>query len=43
MNKQLKTVHEVSRICKVTPRTLHHYDSIGLLKPACTAPNGSRM
>ena len=43
MNKQLKTVHEVSRICKVTPRTLRHYDSIGLLKPACTAPNGYRM
>ena len=43
MNKPLYTVKEVSRISGVTVRTLHHYDQINLLKPACTAENGYRM
>ena len=38
-----KTVHEVSAISGVSVRTLHHYDEIGLLKPAYTATNGYRM
>jgi len=29
----MMTVHEVSRISGVSIRTLHHYDSIGLLRP----------
>lgn len=28
------TIGEFSRLCKVTPKTLRYYDSIGLLKPA---------
>ena len=30
----MNTIKEVSRITGVSPRTLHYYDSIGLLKPA---------
>lgn len=29
---QMKTVHEVSNLSGISVRTLHHYDSIGLLK-----------
>ena len=32
----MKTVKDVSRITGVSVRTLHHYDEIGLLKPAKT-------
>ena len=35
------TVRQVAALTGVTPRTLHHYDSIGLLKPN-RAPNGYR-
>lgn len=34
MTKKLMSVHEVAKLTGVTPRTLHHYDSIGLLKPS---------
>ena len=34
MTKKLMSVHEVTKLTGVTPRTLHHYDSIGLLKPS---------
>jgi hypothetical protein len=27
------TVKQFSKLAAVTPRTLHHYDAIGLLKP----------
>ena len=30
----MKTVREVSRLTGVSVRPLHHYDAIGLLKPA---------
>lgn len=43
MKKEFLTVKEVSRISGVTVRTLHHYDHIGLLKPAYTVENGYRM
>ena len=43
MKNSLKTVNEVSRLSGVSVRTLHHYDEIGLLKPAYIAPNGYRM
>lgn len=39
----MKTVHEVSKITGVSVRTLHHYDSIGLLKPTTTSEAGYRL
>src|SRR5690606_4166904 len=39
--KQL-TVKQLAAISGVTVRTLHHYDEIGLLKPACVGANGYR-
>lgn len=39
----MKTVAEVSRITGVSVRTLHHYDAIGLLKPAKVTQAGYRL
>jgi DNA-binding transcriptional MerR regulator len=36
------TVKELSQLAGVTPRTLHHYDQIGLLKPTRVGENGYR-
>ena len=36
------TVKQLSDLAGVTPRTLHHYDAIGLLKPSCVGENGYR-
>lgn len=36
------TVKQVSKLAGVTPRTLHHYDAIGLLKPSRVGDNGYR-
>ncbi|BCP58976.1 MerR family transcriptional regulator [Streptococcus parasuis] len=36
------TVKQVSQLTGLTVRTLHHYDQIGLLKPALVAENGYR-
>jgi DNA-binding transcriptional MerR regulator len=36
------TVKQLSTLAGVTPRTLHHYDQIGLLKPTQTGENGYR-
>jgi DNA-binding transcriptional MerR regulator len=36
------TVKQLSDLAGVTPRTLHHYDQIGLLKPSRTGDNGYR-
>ena len=36
------TVKELSKLAGVTPRTLHHYDAIGLLKPSRVGNNGYR-
>jgi len=36
------TVKQLSRLAGVTPRTLHHYDAIGLLKPTLIGANGYR-
>ena len=36
------TVSEVARMSGVSVRTLHHYDEVGLLKPACVGANGYR-
>lgn len=37
------TVSELARLSGVSVRTLHHYDAIGLLKPAQVAANGYRL
>ena len=39
----MKTVKEVSAIAGVSVRTLHHYDAIGLLKPAQVTQAGYRL
>lgn len=39
---KLYTVKEVARLSGVTVRTLHHYDQVGLLKPAQVGQNGYR-
>ena len=39
----MKTVKEVSRITGVSVRTLHHYDSLGLLKPTRVTEAGYRL
>ena len=36
------TVKKLAELAGVTPRTLHHYDAIGLLKPSRVGPNGYR-
>jgi DNA-binding transcriptional MerR regulator len=36
------TVSEVAKLSGVSVRTLHHYDEVGLLKPACVGANGYR-
>lgn len=36
------TVKKLSTLAGVTPRTLHHYDRIGLLKPESVGENGYR-
>jgi DNA-binding transcriptional MerR regulator len=36
------TVKQLSKLAGVTPRTLHHYDEIGLLKPSHVGDNGYR-
>lgn len=36
------TVKQLSTLAGVTPRTLHHYDAIGLLKPSQIGENGYR-
>ena len=39
----MKTVKEVSWLTGVSVRTLHHYDAIGLLKPAQVTEAGYRL
>ena len=39
----MKTVKEVSRLTGVSVRALHHYDTIGLLKPAQVTESGYRL
>jgi len=36
------TVKQLSKLAGITPRTLHYYDEIGLLKPSCIGENGYR-
>ncbi len=37
------TINRVAGMAGVTVRTLHHYDAIGLLKPAAVSPAGYRL
>ena len=39
----MRTVHQVSELTGVSIRTLHHYDAIGLLKPAKITEAGYRL
>lgn len=39
----MKTVHQVSGLTGISIRTLHYYDSIGLLKPSEITPSGYRL
>jgi len=39
---KLYTVKALARLSGVSVRALHHYDEIGLLKPACVGSNGYR-
>ena len=39
----MKTVHEVCELTKMTPRTLHYYDAIGLLKPTTVTEASYRL
>ena len=39
----MKTVRQVSQLTGVSVRTLHHYDAIGLLKPAKVTQAGYRL
>ena len=39
----MRTVKEISQLTGVSVRTLHHYDSIGLLKPTRTTDAGYRL
>lgn len=39
----MKTVKEVSNLTGISVRTLHHYDAIGLLKPAQVTDAGYRL
>ena len=39
---KLYTVKEVAKLSGVTVRTLHHYDQVGMLKPAQVGENGYR-
>ena len=42
MMAAMYTVNQLSKLAGVTPRTLHHYDAIGLLKPSRVGENGYR-
>jgi DNA-binding transcriptional MerR regulator len=42
MDQNMLTVKKLSKLAGVTPRTLHHYDQIGLLKPESIGENGYR-
>jgi len=39
----MKTVNEIAKLAHVSVRTLHHYDSIGLLKPTEITEAGYRL
>ncbi|RSU71826.1 MerR family transcriptional regulator [Sphingomonas koreensis] len=42
MRNGMRTVRQVAKAARISVRTLHHYDAIGLLKPAHVGANGYR-
>ncbi|MBL7439268.1 MerR family DNA-binding transcriptional regulator, partial [Escherichia coli] len=38
----MRTVRQMAKAAGISVRTLHHYDAIGLLKPAHVGANGYR-
>src|SRR5690606_3519634 len=43
MRRKGYTVGEVARLARITVRTLHHYDEIGLLVPSQRSESGYRL
>lgn len=43
MKTVMRTISEVNKLTGVSVRTLHHYDTIGLLKPTIVAEAGYRL
>ncbi|RIV26086.1 MerR family transcriptional regulator [Alicyclobacillaceae bacterium I2511] len=43
MHKSTFTVEDVVHLLGVTPRTLHYYEEMGLLEPACRTNGGHRL
>jgi len=41
--EKMKTVAQVAKLTGVSVRTLHHYDALGLLKPAMVTESGYRL
>ncbi len=41
-SRAMFTVKQLAKLAGVTPRTIHHYDAIGLLKPISLGENGYR-
>ena len=41
--EKMKTVSQVAKLTGVSVRTLHHYDALGLLKPAMVTESGYRL
>ena len=41
-SRAIFTVKQLAKLAGVTPRTIHHYDAIGLLKPISLGENGYR-
>lgn len=39
----LRSLHKVCKAAGLSPRTLHHYENMGLLQPSEVAPSGYRM
>lgn len=43
MPTKLWNVNEISKLAQIIIRTLHYYDTIGLLKPSARSSSGYRM
>ncbi|MDQ0189213.1 MerR family transcriptional regulator [Alicyclobacillus cycloheptanicus] len=43
MGRDMHTVEDVVRLLGVTPRTLHYYEEVGLVKPASRTAGGHRL
>jgi len=41
--KEYMTVNDIAKLCRISVRALHYYDTIGLLKPSAVRENGYRL